>query len=273
MAKDPAMPFYVNDWLSSPRTACMTLEQQGAYLRLLCYCWASQEAAIPDEEQALARLSGLAEGWFTNGSRLVRDCFVAHPSKPGYLTNKRLLELWSERVEWREKSASAGRKSGESRRKSSNDKQNGNEPPFENGSPLVRTKPEPNANSSSSSSSSSSKVKTEENPLTPFPPELDTEAFRVAWAEWLSERKDKRIKPYTDRGARTQLKRLAAFGSSVAVAAIEASIRNGWQGLFPEKVPADVPVSKNGRPTTKGEAFDQYAKRMAPTSGGGESGF
>jgi hypothetical protein len=215
----------------------------------------------------------MAEGWLQNGSRLVRDCFVPHPAKPGFLTNKRLLELWSERVEWREKSASAGRKSGESRRKSGKVKDNGNEPPFENGSRLVPTKCEPNANSSSSSSSSSSKVKTEENPLTPFPPELDTEAFRTAWAEWIAERKDKRIKPYTDRGASTQLKRLAAFGPAVAVAAIEASIRNGWQGLFPEKVPADVPGAKNARPQTKGEAFDQYAKRMAPTNVGGESGF
>ena len=147
MAMDPSMPFYVNDWLSSQKTACMTLEQQGAYVRLLCYCWASQSASIPDDDAVLAKLSGMNEGWFNGGSQMVRVCFVTHPHMPSFLTNEKLLDLWNERQEWREKSAAAGRKSGESRRKSrkSKDKQLANQP-----STNLGTKHEPNTNSSSS---------------------------------------------------------------------------------------------------------------------------
>lgn len=151
MAKDPYMPFYVNDWLSSPIIECMTAEQERGYLRLLCYCWASENASIPDNDDVLATLSRMREGWFNGGSHLVRKCFVPHPTIDGCLTNQRLYDLWLEREEWRKKSTEAGKKSGESRRKSSSHKNNGlaNQP-----SHLVGTKHEPNGNSSSSSSSS-----------------------------------------------------------------------------------------------------------------------
>lgn len=159
MASDPSMPFYVNDWLSSSKIACMTLEQQGAYVRLLCYCWASQSASIPSDDQTLARLSGMNEGWFNGGSQLIRNCFIQHPDQPSCLTNEKLLELWAERVEWREKSSLAGKKSGESRRKSraAKDKQVANQP-----STNLGTKHEPNTNSSSLSLSSSLSSKKEE---------------------------------------------------------------------------------------------------------------
>jgi len=164
MAKDPAMPFYVNDWLSSPRVACMTLAQQGAFVRLLCYCWSSQDAAIPDDDKLLSVMSGMGEDWFTFGSSLVRDCFEPHPKQPSMLTNKKLLSLWQEIVEWKQKSADAGRKSGEARRKSSANNKNGHEQTFANGSQMVRTKHEPNTNSSSLSSSSSSIKEIPPNP-------------------------------------------------------------------------------------------------------------
>ncbi len=68
-----------------------------------------------------------------------------------------------------------------------------------------------------------------------MPRELDNAAFRGSWAEWIANRKEKRFKAYTDRGAAMQLKKLAEFGTAAAIAAIETAIRNGWQGLFPEK--------------------------------------
>lgn len=144
MGKDPAMPFYVNDWLSSSRVARMTLEQQGAYMRLLCHCWASQDASLPSDDDSLKALSGLGEGWLLNGSRLVRDCFEPHPTKPDHLTQERVFELWQERQKWRDKSAEGGRKSGEVRKLKQS----------KGGSDLVRTKREPKGNSSSTSSSS-----------------------------------------------------------------------------------------------------------------------
>lgn len=167
MAKDPAMPFYVNDWLSSPRVSCMSLEQQGAFVRLLCYCWASGSASIPDDEETLARLSGMGEKWSAKGtSNLLRRCFVKHPDLEHNLTNEKLLELWTERQEWREKCAVGGRKSGKTRRKSSNGKDNGNEVKTK----TVRTKREVKGNSSSSSSSSTTSSNDEVVNLAATPP-------------------------------------------------------------------------------------------------------
>lgn len=142
MGKDPAMPFYVNDWLSSGSVTCMSLEQQAAYLRLLCHCWKSQDASLPDDDEQLASLSGLGRKWLRGGSALIRKCLIPHPTKPGHLTNEKTHELWQERLAWREKSAEGGRKSAQAKSK---------------GGATKRTpKHQANGNSSSSSSSPSS---------------------------------------------------------------------------------------------------------------------
>ena len=73
-------------------------------------------------------------------------------------------------------------------------------------------------------------------PTVRIPPELDTEAFRVAWGEWKAERSSKRIRPYTPKGEAGVLKHLAKFGPAVSIEAIHVSIRNGYQGIFPERV-------------------------------------
>lgn len=144
MGKDPAMPFYVNDWLSSGNVTCMSLEQQGAFLRLLCHCWASQDASLPDDDDQLAALSGMGQGWLQGGCTLVRKCLVPHPDKPGHLTNERTRQLWIERQEWRQKSSEGGLKSAAAKKKR---QPNG-------GSTTVSTKAQPNGNSPSSSPSS-----------------------------------------------------------------------------------------------------------------------
>jgi hypothetical protein len=67
----------------------------------------------------------------------------------------------------------------------------------------------------------------------PIPPELDTDQFRRAWGEWLTYRSGRRLscRPET---LQKQLAFLAALGSATpAIACIDQSIRNGWQGLFP----------------------------------------
>lgn len=75
---------------------------------------------------------------------------------------------------------------------------------------------------------------------TPIPESLDTPEFRDAWAEWRDFRRQIRrpVRPLTEL---KQLADLARHGPAVACQAIEASIRNGWQGLFPEKIAARLP--------------------------------
>ena len=67
--------------------------------------------------------------------------------------------------------------------------------------------------------------------LSLIPESLDTAEFRIAWQEWLGFRSERKPK-VTPRSAKMALKKLEQFGPARAVAAIETSIANGYQGLF-----------------------------------------
>jgi len=78
-----------------------------------------------------------------------------------------------------------------------------------------------------------------------FPPELDTHEFLVAWTEWIQFRLDIK-KKMTSLTMGKQLKMLAKYPVARAIATIDRSIQNGWQGLFPEQETKDVkiPITK-----------------------------
>jgi len=62
--------------------------------------------------------------------------------------------------------------------------------------------------------------------------------FEGAWKEWINYRKQAKIKPYTPLGLQKALTKLVAESGNdqtTAVAMIEESIANGWQGIFPLK--------------------------------------
>ena len=74
-----------------------------------------------------------------------------------------------------------------------------------------------------------------EPPAVISPDILKSERFSKSWAEWEKHRREikKKLSPTT---AHKQLAMLAEWGEEKAVYEIERSIRNGWQGLFFEKV-------------------------------------
>ena len=93
-----------------------------------------------------------------------------------------------------------------------------------------------------------------------YPKPLNTPAFKKAWQNWISYRKEIK-KPYkSDRSIKTALNRLAKYGEAMALDAIDASIANGWQGLFPEKL-----ISKSQR-----NDFDELDKIIRGSENGQE---
>jgi len=56
-----------------------------------------------------------------------------------------------------------------------------------------------------------------------------------AWSEWVDYRVDKR-KPITQVSAQKQVAMLAGYSFETQQQMVDASIANGWQGLFPPKV-------------------------------------
>lgn len=77
---------------------------------------------------------------------------------------------------------------------------------------------------SDSDSDSDSK---EEPPNPPFA----SEGFASAWAEWVQHRKEKGQK-LTSLAVRKQFAKLSRIGEARAIAAIEHSIANGYQGIY-----------------------------------------
>jgi len=147
MKKSPAFQFYPNDWLSSTAITLMTPAEEGAYIRLLAIAWNSEDCGLPDNDEQLAILSRLGEGWLKGGSTKIRKCFFVSGEK---LFNKRLLDERKKQEEWRKKSSEGGKKSAKKRWGSDKVSSKG-------GYKKVKDCLQPKVNSSSSSSSSSSK--------------------------------------------------------------------------------------------------------------------
>jgi hypothetical protein len=82
----------------------------------------------------------------------------------------------------------------------------------------------------------------------PIPDVLATDTFKATWSDWLAYLTERK-KPPTERTVKMQLKKLEAMGHDQAIAAIETSITNGWQGIF-----EPGPSAKSGQPAAQHRA-------------------
>ncbi len=78
----------------------------------------------------------------------------------------------------------------------------------------------------------------------PYPPNLENDSFKKSFAEWEQHRKEIK-KPLTKSQTKKQIKLFAEWGTARAVAAIDYTIRMGWQGIKEED-------KKNDRSRTNG---------------------
>lgn len=90
----PDFPFVVNDYLSSTKRKMLTLEEQGAYILLLCHAWNDPDCCLLDDDISLASVSEMGKKWLKSGPK-IRRCFELHPARAGYIYNVR---QWNERI-------------------------------------------------------------------------------------------------------------------------------------------------------------------------------
>ena len=91
MAEFPWFPCYPSDWLSSQTVQLLTLEQEGAFFRLLCYAWLNDACALPSKPQAMLKLcKGISE----EDLKPVLAAFPPHPTKADHVHNPRLYKEW-----------------------------------------------------------------------------------------------------------------------------------------------------------------------------------
>lgn len=144
--KPPAFQFYPGDYLSSASVQLLTLEEEGIYIRLLCYCW--KNGSIPSDPEICARLVG--KGALTTPITNVQQRFKIDPLNPSRMIHERLEREREKQESWIEKSRIGGKKGAAKRWGTRNCKKNGG------GHKMVKDCSIPNDDSSSSSSSSSS---------------------------------------------------------------------------------------------------------------------
>lgn len=111
MNKSPAFQFYPQDYLASARVAEMTLEEEGAYIRLLCYCWTT--GSIPSDPDRCARLIG--KGCSTAVATAVQLAFNGCSTDPQRMTHDRLEKEREKQLIYRKNASVAGKKSAEAR--------------------------------------------------------------------------------------------------------------------------------------------------------------
>ncbi len=163
MSKSPAFQFYPSDYLGSARVAEMTLEEEGAYLRALLYCW--NHGYLPNDVERLARIIG--KGCSTSVATAVQRMFNEDVNDRSRLVHPRLEQEREKQESHRSQRSAAGKKSAEMRTKS-NERYNGR-------STSVEDSLQRNVNLSSSSSSSEEII----NPTTPTRAHVRAgEAFR-----------------------------------------------------------------------------------------------
>lgn len=82
------------------------------------------------------------------------------------------------------------------------------------------------------------------------PSNLDVPQFRKAWNDFWNYRKSIK-KPIRPESVETKLAELSEYGPETSIKAIQQSIGNGWQGIFPDRIAANAntqrPTAANTR--------------------------
>jgi hypothetical protein len=105
--KAPAFQWYPKDVLTSVRVQMMTLAEEGAYRRLIDFCWLN--GSIPNDESGVSRLIG--KGATVAIARVCMDMFEVCPDDPTILIHDRL----DQEREKQQSNSEARRKASEAR--------------------------------------------------------------------------------------------------------------------------------------------------------------
>jgi uncharacterized protein YdaU (DUF1376 family) len=110
------MPLDVAAELASEANARMSAEQFGAFCRLKLRAWLSPQCSLPNDDVALAQLSGLGKKWKTVGE-FVREQFAELEDDPSRIRNGEQWELYQASMAKHEARVRAGKTGGEAKAK------------------------------------------------------------------------------------------------------------------------------------------------------------
>lgn len=239
------LQFYPNDWLAEPSIRSCSLAARGLWIDMLSLMHLSPRRGYllavngkPHTHEQIARLTGCSSD---DVSLLLAElqssgCFSC--TSDGTIYSRRMVRD----EEIRQVRSDAGRKGGEISGKSR--------------VCLSKNPSKGEANHQAKSKLPETRVqKPEDTPPHPppggaedfptIPAEIDSPEFRSAWSDWIADRK-RRKNAVTPLAAKRQFAALVPLGPTGATECVLESLRNGWTGVFPERVKGDSHGRKDG---------------------------
>lgn len=227
--KSPAFQFYPKDFLTDIKVILMSAEARGGYITLLCIDWLEDGFRA----DSLSKLAGLKED--SSAIAQLSECFMAHPSKQGFVTNPRLQKERAKQKDFSKERAAAGKKGAKGRWNKELDHM---AQPSTCDSSAIKEPMAKNGSSSSSSSASSS------SDLYSLPLEAPT-SLQAALQAWRTLQKQNHRRNVTQVEVDALL-----MGWSPRFAELEAAIiystGQGWKNIR-EKT-ADTPAGNGTAP-------------------------
>lgn len=111
----PAFQFYPKDFLGDGDQAGMSLQETGAYARLMCFEWNAHGNGIPDDAVRAANMVHAQVGAMRKMWPAIRSCFVPHPTEAGRLVHPRLEKERAKQGVFRRRQSDASKKRWDSR--------------------------------------------------------------------------------------------------------------------------------------------------------------
>lgn len=155
-SKSPAFQFYPADFLSDVNVVAMSLQERGAYITLLCFCWI--QGSLPQDVGRLARLCGVPFSSFRKIWPALEPCF-RDAELTDRLTHPRLDRERQKQAEYRHIQSLKGKASGASRNRKATER----EPELNRSSTGDEPGGQPNANRNRSLLSSVSSLQSSDS--------------------------------------------------------------------------------------------------------------
>lgn len=238
--KLPHMPIWVYDLEADEDCSLMSLAEYGAYMRLLQRQWI--EGSVPVDMARLARLlrvtiDEMESIWPVLAPKFAED-------GRGRLKNHRLDQERESALRKVEVNKANGKRGGRPKKteRLSEEKPNGS----------IRVS---GSGSGSDYGDSSSGGSAEGGIVFPLGSDcLDTPEFRAKWAEWIAYRRERKLPRWIKRTVQSKLLTLAKAGHDTAIATIQLSIDNGYNGLDPAWLSGKGPGGGGQTPQSRAEA-------------------
>lgn len=250
-ASYPSLPLFVDDYEAA--TAHLTLEEDGAYNRLMRLCWRTPGCSVPDDRSWIMRRMRVDEATYDRVVEPIIDEFFTR--RRGRILQKRLREEFEYVRDLSERRKQAGKKGGSSKSLKNNKtgsskakdllKQNASktQAPIPIPIPIPNNPPNPPSGGTDDLFPSQD-VEAKTKPETPI--EILSEIIpRETAKDFIDHRKALR-KPLTVAAAKRAASQLRKFKNPVA--SVDASIMNGWAGVFEQDRPQG-----GGRSTEPGD--------------------